>query len=172
MAVVSDANILSSLAAADALDFLPKVFLGDDILIPVAVEQELQTGVAYGQSHLKRILQSIETGGIQVSHLTDIERALTISLPRKLHSGEREGIVLCRVRKHLFLSNDKRAIRYCQANGIETVNLEAFLRLVWVKHIHSQNEVKALIKTMQTIEKLTLNQAQWDKIFAPRPHKS
>ena len=168
MTIVSDANILSSLAAADALDLLPQVFVGDDIFIPQAVQQELQAGLTYGKSHLNRIFQAISLGEIQVLHLTAHERALTIPLPRKLHAGEREGIILCQVRKHLFLSNDKRATRYCQANGISSVNLEAFLRLLWVRGILSQKEVKGLINTMQTVEGLILKKSQLDKIFAPR----
>lgn len=168
MAIVSDANILSSLAAADALDLLPQLFVGDEIFIPQAVEQELQAGLTYGKSHLNRVFQAISLGEIQVLHLTAHERALTTPLPRKLHAGEREGIILCQVRKHLFLSNDKRAIRYCQANGISNVNLEAFLRLLWIRGILSRTEVKGLINTMQAVERLTLKKSQLDNIFAPR----
>ena len=35
MAIVSDANILSSLAAADGLDILAKIFPRDDVFIPL-----------------------------------------------------------------------------------------------------------------------------------------
>ncbi len=168
MAIVSDANILSSLAAADALDLLPKVFPGDDIFTPLAVKQQLQAGLAYGKSYLERIFWAIESGDVQILHLTDAERALTTSLSPKLHDGEREGIILCQVRKHLFISNDKGATRYCQANGIKTVNLEAFLRLVWINKILSQHRVKVLIKRMEAAEKLVLKPDQRAKIFSPQ----
>jgi hypothetical protein len=39
MAVVSDTNIPSSFAAANALHLLPKLFQGDTLYIPPAVEQ-------------------------------------------------------------------------------------------------------------------------------------
>ncbi len=168
MAIVSDANILSSLASADALALLPKLFLNDDIYIPPAVEQELQVGLARGRSHIERIFQTLQAGDIQVLHLTEAERSLAAALPPKLHAGEREGIVLCQLRKHLFLSNDRRAVRYCQANGIEAVNLTGLLRLLWTSRIMSQGEVKVLVDTMATVEKLTLSQVQRATIFAPR----
>ncbi len=110
MAVVSDANILSSLAAANALDLLSQLFHGDNIFIPKAVELELQVGLQNGTKHLQRIFDQIVANDIQVLTLTESEYALTESLPDKLHAGEREGIVLCQMRGHLFLSNDKRAV--------------------------------------------------------------
>lgn len=170
MAIVSDANVLSSLAAANVLDLLAKVFVEDKVFIPPAVEQELQTGLAYGKTHIERIFKAIERGDIQVLPLTETERNLIKSLPRQLHAGEREGIILCQLHNHLFLSNDKRAIRYCQTSGITAVNLEAFLRLVWLNKILSQNQVKALIKQMEVAENLILKPDQQAKIFAPRSH--
>lgn len=64
MPVVSDSNILSSLAAADALDLLTLLFHGGKIFIPQAVEQELHTGLIYGASHLQYIFDAIRNGDI------------------------------------------------------------------------------------------------------------
>jgi len=167
MPVVSDSNILSSLAAADALDLLKQLFRGDKIFIPQVVEQELQTGLLYGASYLQRIFDVIHHGDIQILRLTESEQTLTTALPRKLHAGEKEGIVLCQLHNYLFLSNDQRAIRYCQVMGIKNINLEAFLRALWVQRILSQQQVKALLQTIQTVEKMVITQEQLDKIFAP-----
>lgn len=171
MPVVSDANILSSLAAADALDLLAKLFRGDKILIPQAVERELQAGLSYGAAHLQRIFQAIAKGEIQVLHLTEVEQALTQTLPHKLHAGEKEGIILCQSHNYLFLSNDKRAVQYCQTIGIKTINLEALLRSLWVQQFCSQQEVKALIQAMQAVKKLIMTLEQLAKIFAPYSRK-
>jgi predicted nucleic acid-binding protein len=168
MVIVSDTNILSSLASADALDLLAELFHGDTIYIPPAVEQELQVALSYGQAHVERVFQALEAGDIQRIELTDAERLLMATLPAKLHAGEREGIVICQVRKHLFLSNDRRAVRYCDANGIETISLAFLLRSLWILRILSQHEVRELIKTMGTVEDLVLNKTQRDFIFAPR----
>ncbi|MEN8220679.1 MAG: hypothetical protein ABFS56_30870 [Pseudomonadota bacterium] len=165
MAIVSDTNILSSFAAADALHLLPKLFQGDTIYIPPAVEQELHKGLDYGQKHIELIF--LQVGDIQVLHLTDAERSLIASLPAKLHAGEREGIVLCQKRAHLFLSNDRRAIRYCQAYDIDALSLEILLRFLWTREIVSLSEVRTLIETMAAVENLTLSQRQRAIIFAP-----
>jgi len=171
MPVVSDSNILSSLAAADALDLLTLLFHGGKIFIPQAVEQELHTGLIYGASHLQYIFDAIRNGDIQILRLTESEQTLTEALPHKLHAGEKEGIVLCQLHNYLFLSNDKRAIRYCQATGIKSINLEALLRALWVQQILSQQEVKTLIQTIQTVEKLVVTPEQSAKIFAPYRRK-
>lgn len=167
MPVVSDSNILSSLAAADALDLLTKLFRGDTIFIPRAVEQELLAGLTYGALHLQRVFDAIDQGEIRTLYLTEAEQTLTTTLPRKLHAGEKEGIVLCQIHNYLFLSNDKRAIRHCQVTGIKSINLEAFLRALWVQRILSQHEVKTLIQAIQAVEKLVVTQEQAAKIFAP-----
>lgn len=172
MPIVSDANILSSLAAANALNLLPQIFNNDRIFIPQAVQKELEAGLTYGKTHLERIFNAIKLGNIEVIYLTKAEHNLTKSLPLKLHSGERESIVLCRLHNHLFLSNDKRAIRYCQINNIKAINLEAFLRLVWIRKIQSQNQVKKLIKQMEIVENLVLKPNQQAKIFAPHQRKT
>ena len=171
MPVVSDANILSSLAAADALGLLARLFRGDKILIPQAVERELQAGLTHGAFHLQRIFHAIHNSEIQVLHLTEVEQAQTTALSPKLHAGEREGIVLCQLHNYLFLSNDKRATQYCLATGIKTLNLEAFLRALWVQQIQSQQDVKTLLQTMQTVEKLVMTPEQLAKIFAPYHRK-
>ena len=67
-----------------------------------------------------------------------------------------------------LLSNDKRALRYCQQQSIRTVNLVGILRLLWVRHIMSQDEVRILIPKMEQVENLVLTQAQRTEIFAPR----
>ena len=171
MPVVSDANILSSLAAADALDLLAQLFRGDQIFIPQAVEQELQAGLIHGAFYLQRIFQAIHNREIQILHLTESEQTLTTELPHKLHAGEKEGIVLCQLHSYLFLSNDRRATQYCQATGIKTINLEALLRALWVHQLQSQQDVNALIQTMQSIERLVITQEQLMKIFAPYHRK-
>lgn len=79
--------------------------------------------------------------------------------------------MLCQLHNYLFLSNDKRAIRYCQATGIKSINLEALLRALWVQQILSQQEVKTLIQTIQTVEKLVVTPEQSAKIFAPYRRK-
>lgn len=168
MIIVSDTNILSSFASADALNLLPELFPDDTIHIPPAVEKELQVALLYGKAHVERVIEALEAGDIQRITPTEAERKRMAALPAKLHDGEREAIVICQARNHLFLTNDKRAVSYCKLNRIDTLKLEMLLRLLWIRRIMSQDEVKTLIGTMGTVEKLVLSKKQCDIIFAPR----
>lgn len=171
MVIVSDTNILSSLAAADALSLLSQLFPDDTIHIPPAVEQELQAAFDFGKRHVERIFAALDAGVIHLIELTTAERVHMTTLPSQLHAGEREGIVLCQVRKCLFLCNDRRAIRYCEANSIQVVDLIIVLRLLWVRQIVTQDEVKDLIDAMAQVERLTLSDFQRTLIFAPHPSR-
>jgi predicted nucleic acid-binding protein len=110
MIIISDTNILSSFASADALNLLPKLFPHKTIHIPPAVIEELQTALDHGQTHVERVFNALSAGEIQRIELTGDERVLMTTLPSKLHDGEREGIVICQTRKSPFLSNDRRAV--------------------------------------------------------------
>lgn len=172
MVIVSDTNILSSLAAANALPLLLQLFPDDTIYIPPAVEQELQTALAFGRRHVERVLAALTAGMICRIELTVAERAQMATLPSHLHAGEREGIVLCQARKSLFLTNDRRAIRFCEAQAIQVVDLVVLLRSLWTRQIVTQDEVKEMVAAMAQIEHLTLSEFQRTFLFAPhRPHR-
>jgi predicted nucleic acid-binding protein len=110
--VVSDTNILGSFAAADALSQL-KVFLElHPIVIPPAVEKELQAGVVRGAAHLERVFDAIEQADISILPLDESDQAFALTLPRKLNLGEREAIALALRHKAVLLTNDRRAVRY------------------------------------------------------------
>lgn len=167
MIIVSDTNILSSFAATDALFRLSQAFPNDTIHIPPAVEQELQAALVFGRQHIERIFTAIQIGAFHRIELTSAERLRMATLPSRLNAGEREGIVLCQARKLLFLSNDRRAVLYCETNAIEVANLTTILRLLWVRQIVTQDEVKALIEAMIKVERLALTDFQRALIFAP-----
>jgi predicted nucleic acid-binding protein len=118
LTVASDTNILSSLAAAHSLVLLQRLFRRSTIGIPPAVRDELRIAVDRGRTYLEPLVAAITVGEIATLELTEEERALLSALPRKLNAGEREAIALCQQRRLPLLSNDRRAIRYCQASGI------------------------------------------------------
>ena len=76
MKIVSDTNILSSFAASEALSLLPPLFVDPIILIPPAVFQELQDGLARDKTYLEAVLQAIAAKEIQVLELTVEERRI------------------------------------------------------------------------------------------------
>lgn len=166
MLVISDTNILSSLAACDALSPLFRLLQAPIIYIPPTVYQELHKGLEKGKTYLNPVFELLATHQIQVIDLLEFEQNMIKSLPNKLNLGEREAVALAKSRQALLLCNDKQAIRYCQQQGIETINLPYLLRLFWTRQIFSTAQVEHLIERMAQVENLVLKQAVRAKIFS------
>ncbi len=168
MLIISDTNILSSFAAADSLFLLARLFPNNKIFIPPVVEAELVAGVAHGKSYLATVLQAIKFNEIEILTLSLPEKLLSQTLPNRLNPGECEAIALAQKRQGRLLSNDQRAVRYCNQQQIEVLDLTDLLRLLWLQRVLSPNEVKQLITRMEQVEKLSLTPQQRVIIFAPR----
>jgi len=165
--VVSDTNILSSLAAGGSLPALLQLFKRSTFCIPPSVRDELQAGLAKGRTYLAPVFQAITTQQIVVPALSTEEEHALQQYPQRLNLGERQAIALAHTRNAVVLSNDRRALRYCQEQHIRIVNLVGILRLLWRRHIMSQNEVQALLTKMEQVENLVLTPAQRTEIFVP-----
>jgi predicted nucleic acid-binding protein len=166
--VVSDTNILSSLAAGDSLPLLLKLFARSKVYIPPSVRDELQTGLDKGRDYLGPIFPAIAAQQIEVIPLSSEEEKEMQGYPRRLNLGERQAIALARSRNALLLSNDRHALRYCQEQNIRTVNLVEILRLLWTRNLILQDEVRTLVAKLEQVENLVLTQARREAIFAPR----
>jgi predicted nucleic acid-binding protein len=136
--------------------------------LAISVRQELQAGYDKGKTHLALVLQAIDARQIEVVALSSDEEQELEGYPQKLNLGERQAIALAQSRHATLLSNDKRAVRYCQQQNIRVVNLVDILRLLWIRRVASQDEVGAIIEKMQLVENLTLTPAQQAIVFAPR----
>lgn len=168
MIVISDTNILSSFAAANSLTLLLQLFENTIICIPQSVYEELQHGLESERTYINTALQAIDSGKIQLLALSASEKRQSIPLPNQLNAGERDGIILAQAHQARFLSNDRRAVRYCKENNIKVSDLPDLLRLLWLRRIVSQDEIKSIIDRMASVEGLTLSKAALNLIFAPR----
>ena len=166
--MISDTNILSSFSTGESLHLLFRLFANTTIHIPPAVHQELQAGLAYGQTHIEAVLKAIDAGKLQILPLSKNEQTLVQGLPKKLNTGECEAIALSKNRKCRLLSNDKQAVRYCHQNNIQVLDLPLLLRLLWTRSIVSQAEIKMLLDRMKSVENLQLSQKALAIVFAPR----
>jgi predicted nucleic acid-binding protein len=166
--IVSDTNILSSLAAANALPRLQRLFARSTLCIPPSVRDELRIAVERGRIYLEVLTIAMAAGEIPVLELTEAEHTLVTTLPRKLGMGECEAIALCQERQLPLLTNDRRAVRYCQTIGIDAVDLPTVLRLFWTRHVATRSEVEQIISRMEQVERIILNTEQRAAIFAPQ----
>jgi predicted nucleic acid-binding protein len=165
--VVSDTNILSSLAAGDSLPALLHLFKRSTFCIPPSVRDELQVGLAKGRTYLEPIFRAITTQQIVVLALSSGEEQALQGYPQRLNLGERQAIALAQTRNAVVLSNDRRAFRYCQQQNIRVVNLIGILRLLWRRQVMSQNEMRTVLTKMEQMENVVLTPAQRAEIFSP-----
>jgi predicted nucleic acid-binding protein len=164
--VISDTNVLSSLAAGDSLPALFQLYEKSGLAIPSAVRLELQAGVDQGRSYLVPVIDAIANLKIDILPLSAEEEIRSFSYPVNLGKGEREAIALSQTRKATLLCNDRNAMRYCKQHGIRVVSLVNILRLFWIEQVMPQEEVRNLIEKMRHMEGLTLTQNQIAEIFA------
>ena len=167
MIVISDTNVLSSLAAGDSFPVLLRLFARSKLAIPPCVQRELQAGLEQGNIYLQPIIQAVLTQKIEVVPLSAEAEQLAFGYPAKLDEGEREAIALAQTRKAILLSNDRAAIRYCQQHSIRVIGLVTILRLLWTD-VMLQDEVRGLIEKMAQVENLSLTLQQVTEIFAPQ----
>ena len=166
--VVSDTNILGSFAAAEALPSLFALLATDVITLPPAVEAEIQAGVTRGATHLQRLLDLLADGRLVVVSLDEQVQAMAATLPRKLNAGEREAIALAAQRRAVLLTNDRRALSYCAAAQIATLDLKQLLRGLWVRKVARQAEVRAMITQMERVDRTVFLERDLQQMFAPR----
>ncbi|WP_423222487.1 hypothetical protein [Candidatus Amarolinea aalborgensis] len=164
--VVSDTNILTSFAAARALDLLLKALSVQTIFIPPAVKREIEAGLARHVRHLQPVLDMMTQGFIGVLDLESEDQARLALLPPSFGPGEREAVALCQRLGAILLCNDHQVLRYCAHQTILALDLPTLLRLLWLNGLVSQATVRTMIVRMEKIEHLVLRNA--DRIFTPR----
>jgi predicted nucleic acid-binding protein len=130
MIVISDTNVLSSLAAGDCLPALSQLYKHARLILPPTVRQELQEGLDRGKTYLQPVIQAIAAQEIEVISLSAEEELRTFLYPANLDAGEREAIALAQTRNALLLSNDGDAIRYGKQRKLKVVSLPNLLRLL------------------------------------------
>lgn len=166
MIIISDTNILSSLAAGESLPRLQFLFAPSRLVIPPFVQHELQVGFDKGLSYLEPVLLAVQHKQLEVTSLSAEEELLTFNYPAHLNEGERQAMAIAQMRKVFLLSNDEQAVRYCKRRKIRVMNLVDILRLFWVKDVMSQDEVREAIERMKRVEDLSLTPKHLVEIFA------
>ena len=152
--IVIDTNILSTFACVNRLDLLFQVVETETFYLPLAVVAELERGLSLGRGYLQVVLDDLQKGvTLKLATLTDAEIQFLNTLPTQLHDGEKEGIARCTFRDDaIFLTNDRRAYRYCEAHQIPFLHLNRILRRLWQAGHYTKDEVRLLIETIEASE--------------------
>ena len=80
-----------------------------------------------------------------------------------LHSGELQGIVLCKHRNGVLLTNDRRAKNFCKGNNIVCFDVKGILRAFYKKKVLKREEIRDLVKDIE--EKDNTRIKDFEKVF-------
>ena len=80
-----------------------------------------------------------------------------------LHSGELQGIVLCKHRNGVLLTNDRRAKNFCKGNNIVYFDVKGILRAFYKKKVLKREEIRDLVKDIE--EKDNTRIKDFEKVF-------
>ena len=68
---------------------------------------------------------------------------------KHLHAGEVTSILLCKRSGMAFVTNDRRAKRYCEENGVEWLDIIDLLRLCYRKQVLAKQELVQVIDAIE-----------------------
>ena len=158
--IVSDTNILSSFIVTDSLDWLLTALQTDDVIVPSAVWNELEAAAARGRVMPDELTALRASGQVRIMELSANEQRQSDELPNAFGAGEKESLILAIRLAATLLSNDRRVVNYCRAQGITCFDLRAVLRYIWIRQIASQLQVRQLMRRMTEREGIVFKNAE------------
>lgn len=145
MIIVSDSDILSIFGKAEAVQHLKRLF--EEVYIPPAVYEELRRAKEIGFDFVDELIENISILTLTEEEYSEFVRL--IEDEKYLHSGELQGIMLCKYRNGVLLTNDKKAQKFCKKNNIVYFDVRGVLRAFYKKEILKKEEIKFLVKKIE-----------------------
>lgn len=149
MIYICDTDVLSAFGKADAVKLLKKLF--GKIYVPPAVFQELVRTKQFGYVFVDSILGEVDILTLSEEEFKQFE--VILESETSLHVGELQGIVLCRFREGILLTNDRLVKTYCGREDIQYLDLEEILRSMRIKNILSRDELTTIIDKIEKEDK-------------------
>lgn len=157
--MIFDTDILSMLGKTGRADLLKTLFPDDDLIITFEVYNELLRAKEAGYDFVNDILKQ----GFKIINLdSDLIQEYEIKKEelRNLHSGELTSILLCKRDGMDFATNDKRAKRFCNDNGVDWLDIIDILRLCNKKDILDKKEIETLIKDIEKYDRTRITKQE------------
>ena len=73
------------------------------------------------------------------------ETLWSIKLPISFGKGERDSLAICKFRKGLFITNERKIINFCERETIDVLDLPSLLRYLWKSGLKRKEEVKKIV---------------------------
>jgi len=115
--IVVDTTVLSNLARANRTNLLKNIH--GQIIIPSQVHEEILKGIAAGYEFLEEADKIVEADWARLAVLeNESERTLFRNLLGIVGYGEAAGIAIAKERHLVFFSDDRKARRVAQDQGV------------------------------------------------------
>jgi predicted nucleic acid-binding protein len=154
MKVLLDTDLASAFAKVGRLELLVRLFAGIDLGVAFEVHKELLVPLEHGYHFPEAVFAVCETIYPHPEEMAIVQRRLVDM--KTLGRGELETITICQARGWFYAAIDRKAIAYARGLGVTTFALRVILRLLWMRHIISQEEVRALIQELWEKDKLVI----------------
>ena len=126
--IVVDTTVLSNLARANRINLLEKFHV--QIVIPSQVHEEILKGIAAGYDFLEEADKIVEADWVKLAVLeNESERTLFRNLLDIVGYGEAAGIAIAKERNLVFFSDDRKARRVAQDQGVKISGTLGMLEL-------------------------------------------
>jgi len=161
MMIIIDCDMASTLAKVNRIDILNKAFPGADVCITNSVYVELLRAKRTGYSFPDRILEQLP---VITMDGNDLKAFQEISKDSNVHYGEAEGLSICREKKAIFLSNDRKVIRFAERCRINALDMKDLLTVLAIKRVLDCREMMSLISEIEVQDNTCIRYK--DKILA------
>ena len=159
MISVVDTDILSMFGKVESISILKSVF--KELYAPIAVYEELLRAKDVGFSFVDDVVNDLEI--ISLNEEEYREYIISLKNERYLHKGELQGIIICKHRNGIFLTNDKKAKNFCKSNGILYFDIKGILRTLFLKGMLNEKELRKLVSEIE--EKDNTKIKDFEEIF-------
>jgi predicted nucleic acid-binding protein len=151
VSVISNTTVLSNFATIEQLDLLHALY--PRLSLPTAVYDELQRGLEEGYAFYQEVVSQIfpfySQGWLHLTNVTsETEIRLLGELPRKIHAGEAECLVIARQRGLLLLTDDRAARRLAETWGIKVLGTLGSLVLLVERNHCSLSQANNFLSQM------------------------
>ncbi|MBS3817877.1 MAG: hypothetical protein KGY76_09990 [Candidatus Thermoplasmatota archaeon] len=143
--VLCDTDIISALAKADALDFLPLVFPDRKFLVTEYVRDELDVSKQEGFDFPKKVFEFCETTTMDENELKIYEAIDSLEISKT----DLKNLVIAKNRDIPLLTNDSKLYSEGVRRDIKVYDLRELLRAIYEEDLVSKKELKKVIEKIE-----------------------
>jgi len=158
-----DTDILSMPGKIGRTDLLRRLFPETSLVITFEVYNELLRAKEAGYNFVDDILeQGLKVNQLDSELIQEYEQKK--QRLRNIHTGELTSILLCKREGMAFVTNDSRAKRFCEENGVEWLDIVDILRLCYRKRVLNKREIENVIRDIEERDRTRITRKE--EVFA------